>query len=83
MLITEKIFTGSFHKAFSLSIQHCSTAITKFSNALIFIFSKFLFIDKQHELYHLQDELEIAYIIYIQFVTILFMIDPDVGLTWT
>jgi hypothetical protein len=50
---------------------------------LIIIFSKPFFIDKQHDFPHLQDELKIAYVIYIQFVTVLFVIEPDMGLTWT
>jgi hypothetical protein len=31
----------------------------------------------------MQDEMKKAYIIYIQFVTVFFMIKPDMGLTWT
>jgi len=31
----------------------------------------------------MQYELKIAYVIYIQFVTVFFMIEPDMGLTWT
>ena len=31
----------------------------------------------------MQYKLKIVYVIYIQFVTVLFMIEPDMGLIWT
>jgi hypothetical protein len=31
----------------------------------------------------MQYEMKIAYVIYIQFITVLFMIEPDMGLTRT